>query len=318
MAARILAVPIADRATASSRLRLHDLVHLLPRHFDTTVLRPRDPAHLHSQEPSRFDLLYVQKDATPTVVEFARRAADAGVPVVYDIDDDFGCWSGMDEAAMCELASLVTVDSQQRAAAVRPAAGGPVTVLPCMIDAATDPHRALLPNHPADQVRVVSSFGNLPSLRAARAYLRAVPPGLDTYVVGPAGCHAELGGMRVVAFRLDTFVRDLSASDVFLLAHGTHEAALKDNNRLIMGMSLGIPSLVSATPAYTDTLAELGLAWLACAPAEVPDRLGQLADPGVRTTIAAAGREYAWSGFSPSLCAARLAEALNTALDGPV
>jgi glycosyltransferase involved in cell wall biosynthesis len=312
---RLLAAAIGDIGIASSRVRLYNLVELLPDRFEATVLGPVDNADLTAHDPGAFDVVYMQKAAGPQALEFCRRAVDAGTPVVYDIDDDFGCWPGMDESGMCAMASVVTVDSRQRAAAVAPAAAGPVVVLPGMIDAADDPARAAAGRH-RERLATVASFGNLVSLRNTRPYLDAVPAEIETYVIGPPEGRAELAGVRLVPFRLDTFVADLAEADVFLLAHGPREAPLKDNNRLVMALSLGVPTLVSPTPAYLDVLSHLDLEWLACAPHEVGSRLARLADPAVRKAVGDAGREYAWAHYTPAACAARFVEVIDLALEG--
>jgi len=309
---RLLAIPISGRQTASSRLRLYSLLDGLPDRFATTALRPRDDADLHRHDPAQFDLVYVQKEAGASVVEFCRRAVGGGVPVIYDIDDDFGCWPGMAEAAMCDLATTVTVDSAARAMEVRDGTRGNPVVLPCMIDAAADPGRAVRPFR--QRISTVASFGNALSLRHTLPYLAAVPPEFDTYVVGPADAGDELPGTRLVAFRRDTFVADLTAADVFVLAHGEREAPLKDNNRLVMAMSLGLPSLVSPSPAYLEVLDDIGLRWLACRPDEIRPRLAALAAPAVRDEIGRAGYAYAWANYSPQRCVARFTDVLDASL----
>jgi hypothetical protein len=312
---RLLALPIAGRVVASSRLRCHDLVAALPARFRTTLLEP-DPAPetLRAVDPRDFDLVYVQKDARPETLALARRTVEAGVPLVYDIDDDFGCWPGMDEASMVKLATSVTVDSVGRAGAVGHAATGPVTVLPCMIDQADDPRR-LVHQTSARSIGTVASFGNLVSLVETLPHLAAVTVP-RTFVIGPPDSAAELPGVRVVPFDLRTFVPALLEADVFILAHGPAEAPFKDNNRLIMALSLGKVSLVSRSPAYLDVLAALDAGWLAGPPDDVPDRLARLADPDERAVIEAAGAEYAWARYRPAACATRFARLVDTMLGG--
>ncbi|MGH3247083.1 MAG: glycosyltransferase [Trebonia sp.] len=251
----------------------------------------------------------MQKDARAAVVDFCRRASD--VPVVYDIDDDFGTWPGMAEEAMCDLATTVTVDSQGRASALsRHVRAEPV--LPCMIDLVGESARPGLRPPPRD-VAKVASFGNRVSLRNTVPYLAAVPASIDTYVIGPPDAAGELPGLRLVPFNLGTFVADLLPADVFVLAHGEQEAPLKDNNRLIMVMSLGVPSIMSPSPAYLEVLAGLGLDWQACRPGDVDDRLTRLADPVVRGEVGRIGFEYAWANYRPERCASLLTSVLGAA-----
>lgn len=311
MGLRLLAVPIAGRDTASSRLRLYDLVAGLPPTFDVTVAPPGSAA-VHDLRVDTFDLVYVQKDARPPVLELCRRATDARVPIVYDIDDDFGCWPDMAEEELCKLATVVTVDSDARADSLRGVARDAV-VLPCMIDAAQHPARRPAPSV-RERIGTVGSFGNLLSLWHTLPWLAAVPPELDTYVVGPAGAERDLPRVPLVPFHLDDFVPSLLRADVHILAHGEREAPLKDNNRLVMAMSLGLPTLVSATPAYLEVLADLGLEWLCCRPEEVPARLGDLADPAVRLAVAQAGWAYAWDRYAPARCLAEFVRVCDMAV----
>lgn len=314
-AVRVLAVPIARRDTASARLRLHDLLPHLPARFEPTVLAPRDDDDVHAHDPGDFDVVYVQKDARAEVLDLARRAVAAGVPVVYDIDDDFGTWPDMDEEAMCRLATLVTVDSPGRATAIQELTTAVPIVLPCMIDQACEPARQLR-REPAGTVTTVASFGNLVSLRNTLNYMSAVPDHLDTYVVGPGDAGDELPGVRLVPFAVDTFVSELLPADVFILAHGEREAPLKDNNRLIMAMSLGVPCLVSPSPAYLDVLTELDLEWLVCRPDEITDRLERLADPRTRAEIGRVSSAYAWTHYRPQRCAQILTHVLDSVVAG--
>ena len=53
----LLAVPIAGRETASSRLRLYDLVASLPGRFTPTIVRPRDDADLYRHDPGQFEVV---------------------------------------------------------------------------------------------------------------------------------------------------------------------------------------------------------------------------------------------------------------------
>lgn len=314
-AMRILAVPIAGRQVASSRIRLYSLVEALPERFDTTVAVPQLGAELRDCDPMQFDLVYVQKDARPPVIDLSRRAAEAGIPVVYDIDDDFGCWPGMAEASMCEVANVVTVDSESRAVLIREVTSSTVVTLPCMIDLAESPERVSA--RPIRQkIRTVASFGNLVSLRHTLPYIEALPSEITTYLIGPGDAGLELPGATLVPFELGTFVAHLTAADVFILAHGPREASLKDNNRLIMAMSLARPALASPSPAYLEVLGDLGLERLACQANEVAARLEELADPTTRAQIGAAGYEYAWSRYSPERCVERFTKVLDIAVGG--
>lgn len=296
---RLLALPIADRETASSRLRLHDLLTAAGDRVVASVLRPGAAA---DADPLCHDVLYIQKDASPPALRLARMATAASVPIIYDIDDDFGCWPGMNEAEMCRLASVITVDSPARAEALRAASLGRVEIVPCMIDLAKDAARDRAVHHAGPASHVVT-FGNHGSVVAAREWLQYVGASRTVIAVGPPSAAADAGGPRLVPFKLNTFLDELVAADVLLVAHNPAPGALKDNNRLVLAMSLGKPTLCSPSPAYVDTVAGLGLDWLVCEPRDIEVRLRQLDDPYVRVQVGERLRRAAWSAYAPEHCA---------------
>jgi glycosyltransferase involved in cell wall biosynthesis len=312
---RALAIPIAGYGVASARLRLYALLHELDHAIAADVLPPRDAYALERADPLAYEVIYVQKEASPAVVKFCERAARAGTPIVYDIDDDFGCWRGMDEATLCRMASTVTVDSPARAAALRSETSAPVQVVPCMIDLASDPRRGE-DRHVVPELSTVGTFGNLESVTATVPYLDRVPPPVRKIAIGPAGMASVFGDAELVLFDTTTFVRELLRAEIFLLAHTDDESARKDNNRLVMAMSLGIPAITSPTPSYVDTLVAAGFPWMVCSsPDDVPALLERLRPASLRVEIGATLRGWAWRNYAPSVVAGMFLEVLRATVE---
>lgn len=310
---KVLAWPIGNREVASSRLRLYAPVAELADRFDVHVVEPGsaervDPANLLA----RADLLFVQKDARPDALALAYAAARRGVPVVYDLDDDPGCWPGMDEPALLRLATRVIVDSALRAAAV---ASWTSTVhpIPCMIDLPDDPARVL--DGPAPPASTVVTFGNRSSLEGTRPFLAALRPATTVRVIGPAAARAEFPGVDFRTFALDTFVADVRSGGVAVLAHDPVEAPRKDENRLVMALSCRRAAFVAPNPAYRAVLAGFGGDDLLV---ETPADLAQALDTAGAARLAEladAGYEHVWRTHAPAVISDRMAEVLTDALD---
>ncbi len=305
-----MAIPVGDRSVASARLRLYSLLEALPPGYSCEIVS----AEHAERAVAECDVLYVQKAAWPAVVGACRRARALGKRVVYDIDDDFGVWPGMDEAAVCALATAVTVDSVRRAAWLRGLVGTPVHVVPCMIDLARDPARRA--PRVREQAASACAFGNHGSIEHAAPWLGALAArSVDTYAIGPASAAESVPGSRFVEFRLERFVADLLEADVAVLRHPADAFGdRKDNNRLIMAMSLGLPALCSATDAFAQTLNDAGLSQLACDGLDDVAGAFELLRPRERRAeIAARSYAYAWENYRPERVAASFARVLEGA-----
>lgn len=310
---RVLAWPIGDQLVASSRLRLHAPLTELAAELDVQIVHPNGAERWQSESMlDGTDLLYVQKDARPPARELVENAVGRGVPVVYDLDDDIGCWPGMDERAVLRLASAVVVDSSCRAEDVATWAAR-VTTIPCMIDLADDPARSAA--RTPDVVASVGTFGNRSSLEGARAHLDAVPSSMRVRVIGPPDARSAFPRVDFRDFELGSFVADLLASDVALLAHDHDDAPRKDENRLVMALSCRRAAFVSPTPSYTALLREIDAAGLAV---ESPDDLRRAltdTDPARLAGWADAGHSHVWEKYSPRAISTRLLAVFLEALE---
>ena len=287
----IRTLPIGDRDTASSRIRCFRLMEFLPDGFDVRPL-----VEVLEDGDTDFDVLYVQKAAYPYVVEMCRNALELGIKVLYDIDDPFGLYHGMSEEEMCAVATAVTVDTEERAAVVREVAAGPVHVVPDALDYLDEPRRnGRVPPRPKSLV----TFGNVESLSATSPFMGEVPaPYQKAYIGRPAG---QIDDCEYVEWNLDTFIDELARFDLALLVHADDDAGkAKSNNRLLVAMSAGVPTLVSDTAAYAETVREVGFGFLVCrGPEDVPRALRELEDPALRQEIVDTCRDYVWSRYDP-------------------
>lgn len=290
---------------------MYSLLEALPKNFSYIIVSDLERAEEAIRE---CDLLYVQKAAWKRVVELCQRARALGKKIVYDIDDDFGVWPEMEEETLCALASIVTVDSFWRASLVRLVTRAPVRVIPCMIDLASDPAR----RRPRirKQLRTACTFGNHNSIVQASGWLSALPDcAISTFAIGPATAADVIPRSRFVHFQLESFVSDLTSADLAVLRHSDDELGnRKDNNRLIMAMSLGIPAITSMTRAYVESLEEVGLSELACgSEGDFLKIVGQLSDRERRLEISARFYDHAWKYYSPERIAELFTQALSAA-----
>jgi len=291
---RIEAIAIGDESCGSARLRCHRPARLAPSGFRWKLASKGDVSF-------DCDVLYVQKIAEPWVVEAASKAVAEGVPVVYDIDDDFGVWPGMDEAAMVELASRVTVDTEGRKALLG-CDPSKVRVVPPGVDYMD---HAPPPLEASGGVSGIVTFGSNHSVVASRGWMDAAEVGEKTHIAS-----IQLIPGKWVSWDLGTFVDELRSCDVCLLVHGDG-ADRRCANRLLAAMAAGVPTVTSDSMAYRRVLDSIGLGWLvARGPEWLAAPLRRLADPEMRMEVSRTFMEHAWGRHHPRVQAEALARVL--------
>lgn len=315
---RVVAWPIGDMSVASSRLRLFEPLRRMDD-VDVQILTPtangarermaRDRRQLSTLIKSA-DLVYVQKDARPAAIALARAARDAHVPIVYDLDDDVGCWPDMAETELVASAQHVVVDSLERALTL---SGVATTSIPCMIDLADDPARNR--KQAVNSGLVVGSFGNRSSLLGTLPWLRPATQARRVRVIGPTDPAIAGAAIAVTPFDLGTFVSEVMAMNAVILAHDADESTRKDENRLVMALSCARPTLVGPTPSYAALVAEFDAAHLVLSsPTDVPHALEELNDP--RFARVKSGYEYVWTRYHPTRISGELRQVFEAAVGG--
>ncbi|MGL5866199.1 MAG: hypothetical protein ACRCYX_10075 [Dermatophilaceae bacterium] len=311
---RVLGWPVGGWEIASSRLRLFTPLKLLADALEVRIAEPGTREHVSPDDLLRdIDLVYMQKDAGPTAVDLARAAVERGLPLVYDVDDDIGCWPDMDEPEVLRLAQVVIVDSERRMRDLAPLTNR-TRVIPCMIDLADDPAR----RPPAAAVaapRLIVCFGNRSSLEGTREFLPAVPASWQVRMIGPAQARASFTGLDYRDFSVSRFVPDLMTGQVALLAHRPEVAAGKDENRLVMALSCGRPAFVTPTPSYLALLREIGAEQLVVTDTHDLAAALNSYQPDAFAPVVARAHEYVWSVYGPAMIGRRVLSVLHEALE---
>lgn len=302
---KIVALPIGVAAMGSTRIRCMRMLAYLPDRFDVTYIKP-------DTDLSEFDILYVQKAAYAPVIDLAANASQRGLRVVYDIDDDFGVFPDMYEGEMCNVASAVTVDCQARADHMQGFTDKPIYVIPGGIDYLDE--RIDIP--PRRKIATVGTYGWAKNVMQAAEFMKHVPKQFSqSYIANKPGL---ISGATYIPWALDTFIKELSAFDLCILAHeksGTGNR--KGNCRLITVMAVGLPVIVSDTTAFAATIRKLNLDYLVCDdPINIPELVGNLNNIDRRHEIRTAFLDYAWNNYSPKAVGEKLARTFDAVLEG--
>jgi hypothetical protein len=283
---KILGLPISNIATASSRIRCFRFLQFLPKDIVTVI----------GDENSSIDgcdIVFIQKRAYRHTIDFAKRAKSKGVKIVYDIDDDFGCWENMFEKEMCDLADLVVTDTQERVEWLQERTKTAIEIVPDGID-----YLDAKPNgfNVRDSISSVFTFGSNNGVFVATEMFNKIT-GLEKNYY----CSKPILSQGIFSrWNLSTFVNSISKHDLAILAHdGNNSGFRKSNNRLIVCMSLGIPALVSDTPAYSKTMIDVGCEKLIKKNIDgINDQIRSLSKED-RVDISNKFISYSWANFSP-------------------
>jgi glycosyltransferase involved in cell wall biosynthesis len=140
---RILFVPSGEMASAFYRARIPADV-MMTKGIAVSHYTDR----LDASKALRYEILWIQLTISPMILSIVRQAKEAGVKIVYDVDDRFDSVLPDNPAAavyvkekqdeiweLIGLADLVTVSTQTLADHIRPRAGGEVRVLPNFVPA---------------------------------------------------------------------------------------------------------------------------------------------------------------------------------------
>jgi hypothetical protein len=288
----VIGLPIGNMATASSRIRCYRFLKFIP-----FAVIGDEKANIEKS-----DVLFIQKRAYRHTIDFAKKAKDKGVKIIYDIDDDFGCWENMYELEMCNIADMVTTDTEERMKWLNERTNTKVVVIPDgidYIDAKPDVRRN------KNRISSVFTFGSNNGVFVASDMMNRLS-GFNKYYYC-AKPMREITNANFIRWDLNSFVPNIQRHDLALLAHdGEGSGARKSNNRLIVCMSVGMPALVSNTPAYAKTMTDIGLERLIIKDvSRINEQVAELEKDNMEE-ISKTMLNYAWDNFGPQKSSAAL------------
>jgi len=282
---RIIGRPIASQETASSRIRFFNLLKHLPSDFKYELFRRNTDC----------DILYVQKDAFQNTIDLVKKFKGNGVPVVYDIDDDFGVWPNMREKEMIKIVDLVTTNTSARVNYLKEFTDVEVKIVPDGIDYISGSTLAI---DIKENIERIITFGNDGSIMSAAKYMSFIEGYRKSYIGSSPGF---IKGCDFLRWSLSGFLDSLREFDICVLAHnGDQTGRMKSNNRLLVCMYLGIPTIVSDTESYGNMMRDVGFEFLiAKTPSDVPDIIESIKEKSNRDFISNKFIEHSRSAYNP-------------------
>lgn len=248
-------------------------------------------------------ILYVEKKSSPQVIEIARKAKKHGLRVVFDLNDGLGYRDKdpkkRNDKAMCEVAHAITCNSQERADILKKLTGKDVYVVPDGIDYNIKPTDRVKLNA---RVSVLCTFGHFKQMKISASVLNSTR---GFYITDRV-----VSGFRwkFKPWKYDVFVKKISKADVCFLIHSKTEASkLKSNNRLLVTMALGLPTMVSDSYVYRNIVTEIGTTEMIFALGQ-----GDINDLKFRQRISDMCYEYTWENYSPAVIGKRFGEVMES------
>jgi len=286
-------IPSGDIDGASPRLR----------YFSRKKYAPENVVWTEYEDKLDCDILFVQKRANK--IDVITEAKRKGITVIYDSDDGSGIRRKGNDLPIFSLVDAITTDTEQRAQEFRKITDTPVYVIPDGIDYLEAPPQ---PMAIRDNIKQVCTFGSFRSTMAAVDYLL---PLLDKYSVAYITDRKikKLKKCNFKKWKFDSLVFEIQKRDVCVLAHeNTCEKEWKGNARLLVAMAIGIPTIVSNTPSYKETMDACGLGDLVVSsPEEVSEKLDVLKNVHTRKFIQCQFMDYVWKNYRPERSALILA-----------
>ncbi len=284
---KITAIPREDINSVSTRIKYYYMKNNMPDGF------------VWKKHKKKFgDILYVQKKADEKTIKTARKAKKRGVKVVYDCDDNPYSKPGKDRVAMLKLADVVTCDTEARKKQLMKASGAKnVIILPECIDywdsMRTVPIR--------EKIKRVITFGNNANAVNVAKYMKHVDVEcrhINSKKVKGVG--------KFIKWNLKTFTKEMTKADVCLLAHGDDR---KSNLKLLVCFAMGIPTIVSNTKSYRETMEAVNLSWLVAKdPKDIKNIMKAIEGVEWRREIVKQYKQYNLSNRTPRRVAMLLGE----------
>lgn len=223
-----------DKNTASSRLRVYNVLPYLNAQIG--VPEKYNPG----------DILIIQKKAAPEEIE---RAHQAGIKVIYDIDDDY--LEKEEYMQMCRAADLVTIGSSFFKKYFPDA---PV------IDDCLDWDGTMKTDYSKENLVGWTGYGNMGYVFFMEPILKKRGYRFRTIVGGKYQEFYSEYGFDAKIWSLETVDKDLAGCDfcAYYLPPDDFSQA-KGMNKLIKAWAIGLPCFVSPTIEYVRVMQEAGV-----------------------------------------------------------
>lgn len=297
----VAGIPVKDKNSASCRIRFYGFMKHLPKDFkwkkyDGTTL---------------YDVLYIQKLVRNWTIKAAKKAKKAGKPVVFDLDDYRINWKDKEYDRLLKYVDRITTDTPLRKAGLSERCSNKIITIPDVIDYGVSPDQRILIK---EKIQTVCTYGRPLSVSQASTYFDRIQKQCH-YISGEK--IKELSSYKMVPWNRKTFIKTLRQYDLAIIVHHKDDkhAFMKSNNRLLVAMSIGLPCIVSDTPAYRKTMEEVGLPWLVMKDErDLPRIMERIELPATRMEIQFRFQQYAFKNYSPVKSSEKLAEVFRSLL----
>jgi len=259
------------------------------------------------------DVVYFQKKSSKDIIKLARELKSKGKKIVYDCDDGDGDRDRKDrnDPAMFKIADAITTDTDARAKQFRKKTNTPVYVVQDCIDYDIDPtdHIEIKPT-----IETIGTFGTHKVLEATFNMIKHIPRCKNQYYITDRNIKKyDKHGWRLIHWGLITFVDNLKLFDLCILLHPKDKVGnLKSNNRLLVCMALGIPTIVSDTAAYSKTMCLVNIyGW----DIKIKKAIDLISDYETRKYYSIRMSQFAWGRYSPAESARQLEQVFRRLYD---
>lgn len=266
---------------------------------------------------NKADVIYFQKKSSKDIIKLARELKTAGKKIVFDCDDGDGDRDRVDrnDPAMFKIADAITTDTEERADVFRKRTDTPVYVVQDCIDYGISRSNKIEINH---EVKTIGTFGTHKVLEATYKNIKKVPDLERYYICDRKIPKYDKAGWEFSQWNLDTFVDNLKRFDICVLLHPENKLGeLKSNNRLLVCMALGIPTIVSHTQSYSKTMCDVGLPF-SMVEFGIKDAFDFLSSYHRRNSWSNTIHEYVWKRYSPEESARQLEYVFRRVYDSSI
>lgn len=271
-----------------------------------------------TDDPYKADVIYFQKKSSADIIKLAQKLKNLGKKIVYDCDDGDGKRNRVDrnDTAMFKIADAITTDTEARAAKFIKRTSTPVYVVQDCIDYGIEPNDCI---EIKPEVKTIGTFGTHKVLEATFDTIKQLPKCRYHYYITDRNIRKyDKHGWRLIHWDLDTFVSVLKQLDLCVLLHPKNKIGeLKSNNRLLVCMALGIPTIISNTIAYKKTILNAGLGDIDMEYV-IKYRDNYLLNFDRRVMHSNKMREYVWKHYSPAESARQLEEVFRKVYDSSI